>query len=127
KLRASWVKRLIPLALADAPGECVRKTDSCRRRSTSGARGRTRTGTTSRPRDFKSLVSTDFTTRAWLRSVTTRRARCARRRSRRRLHALRLDRDVRLTPTVSSGGYRKEVPRIGRFPAREPLHAPKVP
>src|SRR5690606_5650371 len=36
------------------------------------ARGRTRTGTASRPRDFKSLVSTDFTTRAPLRSVLAR-------------------------------------------------------
>ena len=29
-----------------------------------GARGRSRTGTAARPRDFKSLVSTNFTTRA---------------------------------------------------------------
>ena len=31
-----------------------------------GARGRTRTGTEFPPRDFKSLVSTNSTTRAWI-------------------------------------------------------------
>ena len=30
-----------------------------------GARGRNRTGTAVKPQDFKSCVSTNFTTRAW--------------------------------------------------------------
>ena len=41
---------------------------SAQTRSAPGARGRTRTGTALRPRDFKSLASTNFATRARVRS-----------------------------------------------------------
>lgn len=46
--------------------QCQLKSRTCLRRCgfQIGARGRNRTGTTVKSRDFKSLVSTDFTTRA---------------------------------------------------------------
>ena len=40
-----------------------------------GARGRTRTGMAARPRDFKSLASTDFATRAWPATSVTQQGR----------------------------------------------------
>ena len=54
-----------------ASQSCYRPRFSRKARKLVGARGRGRTGTALRRRDFKSRVSTNFTTRAWARSLTS--------------------------------------------------------